>query len=91
MTDEGYACRFCVDGVEATQLIIAYLSHSFAFQTSEPIRVGANPSQRIFRVAYGSQMDQRDLVRLMSGIAGLRLRVTLAAESKSARKTKRST
>ncbi|QDU58006.1 hypothetical protein Pan181_42310 [Aeoliella mucimassa] len=75
MADEGYACRFCVDGIEVGRSILSHLSRSFAFQTSEPIRPGPLASQLIFRVAYGSQMDLRSLVQLVSRIPGLRLQV----------------
>ncbi len=80
MTDEGYACRFCVDGVDIAKQIIAFLSRAFAFQTSEPMEVGEKPTQRIFRVAYGSQLSLRDLVRLLSSVPGLRLQVIPAVE-----------
>lgn len=89
MTDEGYACRFCVDGVEAARLIVLHLSRAFAFQTSEPMQVGSQPSQRIFRVAYGSELTQKDLVRLLSYLPGLRLQVATAAKPGSSQRQRR--
>jgi hypothetical protein len=80
MTDEGYACSFCVEGADVAGRIIALLSRAFAFQTSEPMREGDRPTQRIFRVAYGSQLSQQDLVRLLSAVPGLRLQVIPAAK-----------
>lgn len=85
MTDEGYACRFAVDGVEAARFIIGYLSRAFAFQTSDPMQEGSRPTQRIFRVAYGSELTQKDLVRLLSGVPGLRLQVVPVVKNNSLR------
>ncbi|MCO6046198.1 hypothetical protein NG895_20060 [Aeoliella sp. ICT_H6.2] len=85
MTDEGYACRFSVEGMEVAQTIINLLSRAFAFQTSDPIRQGATPSQRIFRVAYGAELTQKDLVRLLSPVPGLRLQVAPIARNNLSR------
>lgn len=75
LTDEGYACRVAVEGVGIARQLIAMLSRSFAFQTSEPLSMGVPPAPCVFRVAYGSQLTQKDIVRLLSPIAGLRFNV----------------
>ena len=80
LTDEGYACRINIDGLAAAHLLAAHLSRAFVFQTSEPFMEGTRPSDFSFRVAYGSQLTQRDLARLLGGIPGLRLQIASPAK-----------
>lgn len=46
---------------------------------------GVRPTQRVFRVAYGSELTQKDLVRLLSSVPGLRLQVAPAVKNNSSR------
>jgi len=73
--DEGYACRIRVENTEVAQRVIACLSAAFAFQTSEPMRESVNPAECHFRIAYGSELSRRKIVRLLTAIPGLRFRV----------------
>ena len=84
LTDEGYACRINVDGLAAAHLLASHLSRAFVFQTSEPFIAGLRPSEYSFRVAYGSQLTQRDLARLLMGIPGLRLEIASPPKSAGA-------
>lgn len=72
--DEGYACRVCVEGVDNAHWIVDRVSKMFAFRTSEPMREGVRPAQRIFRVAYGSQLSYRKLATHLSAFPGVRLK-----------------
>lgn len=78
MTDEGYACRLSVEGIEVARRILVCLSSAFAFPTSEPIRASERPAQCVFRVAYSSQLTYTELIRLVSAVPGLRLRLAPA-------------
>lgn len=71
--DEGYACHLCVEGVDNARWVVDRLSELFAFRTSEPMLEGVRPTQRTFRVAYGSQLSHRKLASLLSAIPGVRL------------------
>lgn len=79
LTDEGYACRINVVGLAAAHLLAMYLSRAFVFQTSEPFTAGLRPSEFSFRVAYGSQLTQRDLARLLATFPGVRLEIASPA------------
>lgn len=74
VANEGYACRVCVDGIDVAQHILNCLSVAFVFKTCEPFRKGPQPTQCIFRVAYGSQLTHQSIERLLTAIPGVRLR-----------------
>lgn len=78
--DEGFACRFYVDGADVAREILAFLSNFFVFKTSEPMWEQLNPPRCIFRVAYGSQLTFRKLTSLLLAMPRVGLSVESASE-----------
>lgn len=71
LSDDDYACRLAVDGVEFAHNVLDALSRRFAFTSSEPMVEGSRRTQRIFRIAYNSQLSRRQLVQLLASVPGV--------------------
>ncbi len=76
LSDDDYACRLAVDGVELARNVLDFLSRRFAFTSSEPMVEGSRSSQRIFRIAYNSQLSRRQLLQLLSSLPGVTLTIS---------------
>jgi hypothetical protein len=63
----------CVDGVQNTEWLLWRLSHSFVFQTSEPMATAHNSSDCIFRVAQTAQTSGVQFERLLARIPEVQL------------------
>ena len=77
---EEYACRVRVVGVENARWILARLSESFVFRTSEPIEEAKLPAFSTFAVAYGSQPSRRRLESLFAALPGVSLQMDHSLE-----------
>ncbi len=61
--------------------LLVSLSEVFVFKTCEPVRETAQPTQCVFRVAYGSQLTHRKLASLLSAIPGVLLKLARLAQT----------
>jgi len=75
LSDDDYACRLAVDGLELARSLRDSLSRRFAFTSSEPMVEGSRSSQLIFRIAYNSQLSRKQLLQLLASVPGLTLSV----------------
>ena len=64
-----------MESIELAREILRNLSNAFVFQTSEPMHQSWNPTRCIFRVAYGSQLNLRQLAVLLAAMPGVELRI----------------
>jgi len=66
-------CRLRVDGIKNAMWLLARLSQSFVFKSSEPIEDGEGASCSTFHVPYHSRMSHFQFERLLAGIPQVQL------------------
>ncbi len=69
----GSDCRVRVDGVNNARWLLARLSQSFIFKTSEEVHEEQGSSYCTFRLAYSSQMSRRALEKLLASIPEVKI------------------
>jgi hypothetical protein len=69
----GNNCRVRVDGVKNVPWLLARLSQSFVFKTSEEVHEEQDSSCCTFQLAYSSQMPRRAVEKLLASIPEVRV------------------